>query len=200
MRSFPSLRSFHSFRSFVTLLCVALLPFIHGCAAVAVGGAAAGGYVIGEERRAGAVLADDQAIEFKVSNRVHEKYPTAHINATSYNRLVLLTGEAPDDAAKADIDKIVREVENVRGTFNEIRVSPSTAFPARANDSYITTKVKTRFLDARKFNAVHVKVVTESGTVYLMGLVKRQEANDATEIARTTSGVQKVVRVFEYQD
>jgi osmotically-inducible protein OsmY len=111
-----------------------------------------------------------------------------------------LTGEAPSTEAKADIEKIAREVANVRGTFNEITVGPVTALSTRANDSYITSKVKARFLDGRRFNPVHVKVVTENGTVYLMGIVKRQEADNATEIARTTSGVTRVVRVFEYQE
>ena len=188
-------------RILIILITAALIPFINGCAAVALGGAAAaGGYLVGEDRRQSATLAEDQAIEFKIHNRVAEKHRNAHVNATSYNRMVLLTGEAPDAEAKADIEKIARGVDNVRNTYNELQISGSTSFPARANDSYITSKVKARFLDARKFNPVHVKVVTEAGTVYLLGLVKRQEANDATEIARTTSGVQKVVRVFEYQD
>jgi osmotically-inducible protein OsmY len=187
-------------RLLITALTLAALPVLYGCAAAVVGGAAAGGYLIGEDRRSAAILADDQAIELRVGNRVAEKYPAAHINTTSYNRLVLLTGEAPTAEAKADIEKIAREVPNVRGTFNEIAVGPVTALSTRANDSYITSKVKARFLDARKFNPVHVKVVTENGVVYLMGIVKRQEADSATEVARTTSGVQRVVRVFEYQE
>jgi osmotically-inducible protein OsmY len=145
-------------------------------------------------------MAEDQAMEFKISNRVNEKHPEAHINATAYNRIVLLTGEAPSAQTKAAIEQIVRSVENIRLVYNEIQIAGNSALPARTNDSYVTSKVKTRFVDARKFNAVHVKVVTEAGTVYLMGIVKRQEANDATEVARTTAGVQRVVRVFEYQD
>jgi osmotically-inducible protein OsmY len=185
-------------RSFLTLL--ALIPLMHGCAVVALGGAAAGGYLVGEDRRPVNVMTDDQGVELRVANRVEEKYPTAHINVTAFNKLVLLTGEAPDEAAKNDIDVIARAVPNVRSTVNELQVATSTSFSARANDSYITSKVKARFLDAHKFNPVHIKVVTEAGIVYLMGIVKRQEADDATELARTTSGVQKVVRVFEYQN
>jgi osmotically-inducible protein OsmY len=188
-------------RILLILITAALVPLIQGCAAVALGGAAAaGGYLVGEDRRSAALLADDQAIEFRVQNRVGEKHPGAHVNTTSYNKMVLLTGEAPSAEAKADIEKIARSVGNVRGIYNELQISGSTSFPARANDSYVTSKVKARFLDARRFNPVHVKVVTEAGTVYLMGIVKKQEADHATEIARTTSGVQKVVRVFEYQD
>ena len=188
-------------RYLLTVLTLLSLPLLHGCAAVALGGAAAaGGYMVGEDRRPVPVMTDDQGIEFRVANRVGEKYPGAHVNATSYNYLVLLTGEAPNDAAKADIEQIARSVDKVRGVYNELQVAGSSSFPARANDSYITSKVKARFLDARRFNPVHVKVVTEAGTVYLMGIVKRQEANDASELARTTGGVQRVVRVFEYQD
>ena len=184
---------------FVIALLLPAVIALGGCVAAAVGGAAAGGYLVGEDRRPANAMADDEGIELKASNRITEKYPEAHINSTSYNRLVLLTGEAPTAAAKADIEKIVRELPGVRGTFDEIAVAPATVLSSRTNDSYITSKVKARFVDARKFNPVHVKVVTENSVVYLMGIVKKQEADAATEIARTTSGVRRVVRVFEYQ-
>ena len=186
----------HRFAAAVLLLVVIALG---GCVAAAVGGAAAGGYLVGEDRRAASVMAEDEGIELRASNNISEKFPSAHINSTSYNRLVLLTGEAPTADAKAQIERIVRGLPNVRGTFNEIDVAPVTALSSRTNDSYITSKVKARFVDARKFNPVHVKVVTENSVVYLMGIVKQQEADAATEIARTTSGVRRVVRVFEYQ-
>lgn len=187
-------------RLIVALMMLVTLPLLHGCAAVALGAAAGGGYLIGEDRRAGNTMAEDQAIEFKASNRINEKYPAVHASSTSYNGLVLLTGEVPNEQTKQEIDRIVRGIEGVRGTYNEITIGPISGLQARANDSYITSKVKGRFLDARRFNPVHVKVVTEAGTVYLMGLVKRGEANDASELARTTSGVTRVVRVFEYQN
>lgn len=187
-------------RNIIGLLALAALPLLHGCAAVAVGGAAATGVVMGEDRRTVGTITEDQGIEIKASNRIGEKFGNAHINVTSYNRMLLLTGEASDAAAKSEIEKIARAVENVRGVYNEIQIAGNSALSARANDAYLTSKVKARFVDARKFNVVHVKVVTEASTVYLIGLVKRQEANDATEIARTTGGVQRVVRVFEYLD
>jgi osmotically-inducible protein OsmY len=165
-----------------------------------VGGAAAGGYLVGEDRRSTGMLVEDQDIEFRTANRIKDKYADAHINVTSYNRLVLLTGEAPAAEARSEIERIAREVPNVRGIFNELQVKPVSALSARANDSYVTSKVKARFVDARKFNPIHIKVVTEDGTVYLMGIVKKQEAESATEVARTTSGVKRVVRVFEYQE
>ena len=145
-------------------------------------------------------MTDDQGIELRASNRITEKFPSAHVNSTSFNKIVLLSGEVPDQAAKAEVERIVRGIEGVRGTYNELTVGPPSPLSARANDSYITSKVKTRFLDGRRFNPVHVKVVTEAGTVYLMGVVKKQEANDATELARTTTGVSRVVRLFEIQE
>jgi osmotically-inducible protein OsmY len=194
------MRSAPGMRQLVTVLALASLPVLYGCVAAAVGGAAAGGYLVGEDRRSASVLTDDQGIELRAGNRIGEKHGGAHVNATSYNRLVLLTGEVPTEEAKADIERITREVPNVRGTFNELQVKPVSAMSARANDSYITSKVKARFVDGGRFNVVHVKVVTEDGTVFLMGIVKRQEADNATELARTTTGVKRVVRVFEYQD
>ncbi len=186
-------------RKLITLSLLAALPALYGCVAAMVGGAAAGGYLVGEDRRSASVLSEDQAIEFRVGPRISDKAANAHINATSFNRLVLITGEVPSAEAKDEIEKIVREIPNVRGVYNELVVGPSTAMSVRANDAYVTSKVKTRFVDARKFNPIHVKVVTEDSTVYLMGIVKPQEATDATELARTTSGVRRVVRLFEVQ-
>ena len=188
-------------RILFSLLLLASLPFIHGCAAIAVGGAAAGGVMVAQDRRTVGTMTEDEGIEHKVSGRIGERFKdSAHVNTTSYNRMVLLTGEVPDAAAKTEVERIARGVENVRGVYNETAASGVTSYSARSNDSIITSKVKGRFLDARKFNALHVKVVTENNVVYLLGVVKKQEADDATEIARTTSGVQKVVRVFEIID
>lgn len=183
-----------------TLVLLAVVTVLHGCAAVAIGGAVAGAYMVGEERRPPPVLADDQAIEFKIANQIHEKFVGSHVNTTSYNRMVLLTGEVQSAEMKAAVEKLARSTEGVRGVYNELTVGPVTALSARTNDSLITSKVKGRFVDSGKFHPLHVKVVTEAGTVYLMGLVKRQEADDATEVARTTAGVQRVVRVFEIQE
>jgi len=114
--------------------------------------------------------------------------------------MLLLTGEVPDAAAREEAERIARGVENVRGVYNELVVSGVSSYTVRSNDALLTTKVKSRILDSKSVNGIYVKVVTENSVVYLMGLVKKEEANDATEIARTTSGVQKVVRVFEYID
>jgi len=181
------------------LLVIPLVAILSGCVAAVVGGAGTAA-VLSEDRRTVGTVTEDQGIEFKAESRIRDKYKVAHINLTSYSRMVLITGEVPDAAAKADVEKIVRAVENVRGIYNEVAVGPIGPLSARTNDSFITSKVKARFVDQRKFNAIHVKVVTEADVVYLLGLVKRKEADDAVEIARTTSGVKRVVKLFEYID
>ena len=185
----------------ISLLILSALPLLHGCAPLVVGGAAVGGVMVAQDRRTVGTMTEDEGIEQKASGRIGERFKDGvHVNVTSYNRTALLTGEVPDAAARAEVARITRGVQNVRGVHNETVVSGVTSFTARSNDAITTSKVKSRFLDAGKFNTIHVKVVTENNVVYLMGLMKKQEAADATEIARTTSGVQKVVRVFEYLD
>jgi len=187
-------------RKFFAITCVALLPLLSGCEALIIAGVAATGVMVAEDRRTVGTMTEDEGIEQKAGSRIAEKVKDAHINVTSYNRLVLLTGEVPTQAAKADAERIARAVENVRNVFNELQVAANTAMQSRTNDSVLTSKVKGRFVDSGKFSPVHVKVVTENSVVYLMGMVKKQEAADATEITRTTGGVSKVVRLFEYLD
>jgi osmotically-inducible protein OsmY len=176
-----------------------LLALLQGCAPIIMVGGAATGVIVAEDRRSTGTQVDDQNIEVKAGMRVEQmKNEQIHVNITSYNRNVLLTGEAPTAAVKAEIEKAVATVDNVRGVVNEIAVAGASSFGTRTNDSYITSKVKAGFVTAQKFYPGHVKVVTEAGVVYLLGMVLRQEADDATEIARGVSGVQKVVRVFEY--
>ena len=183
------------------LVLIAILPLAQGCAPLIVGGAAATGVVVAQDRRTVGTITEDEGIELRANGRLRERFgENAYVSVTSYNRTVLLTGQAPDAQTRTEAERIVRGVDNVRGVYNELAVAGLSSFTARSNDSIITSKVKARFVDANKFNALHVKVVTESSVVYLLGMVKKQEANDATEIARTTSGVQKVVRVFEYID
>ena len=187
-------------RNIIGLLIVAALPLLGGCMVAAVGGAAATGVLVAEDRRTVGTMAEDQGIELKTSSRLDDRLRSSHINVTSYNRLVLLSGEVPNAAAREEAERIARGVENVRGVFNELQISGNSSLPVRSNDAYITSIVKARFVDAQKLNPVHVKVVTENSTVFLMGMVKRAEAETASNIARTTGGVQKVVRLFEYLD
>jgi len=185
----------------LSLLAMTVMALLQGCAPLVVGGAAVGGVMVAQDRRTVGTMTEDEGIEQKAAGRIGERFKDAvHVNVTSYNRMVLLTGEVPDAAARTEVERIARGVENVRGVYNETVVSGVTSYTARSNDAITTSKVKGRFLDSGKFNVIHVKVVTENNVVYLMGLMKKQEAADATEIARTTSGVQKVVRVFEYLD
>lgn len=177
---------------------VAIASTLAGCAPVVVGGAAAGGSMALDRRTSGAYV-EDQAIEVKaetqIINQLGEK---AHINVTSFNRNVLMTGEARDEESRKKAETIIKGLENVRNITNEVIVGMISAMSSRANDTYLTSKVKTRMLTENKFPANYVKVVTEDSVVFLMGMVTRKEADDAVEIARNTDGVSKVVKVFEY--
>lgn len=180
----------------VVLLAVFLLQ---GCVeSLIVGGAATGAYVA-TDRRQPEIVAGDERVELTAGSRIGDRYgDRVHVNVTSYNYNVLLTGEVPDAQSKTGIEKIVSEVPQVKGVVNELQIAGLTSLTSRANDTYITGRVKGAFVTENKFQATHVKVVTESAVVYLLGLVTRKEADDATAIARSTSGVKKVVRVFEY--
>ena len=183
-------------RSFLLLPLLAVsLPGCIEMAAVGAG-AAALGY---EDRRTTGTMVEDEGIELRATNRVSERFgDRVHINITSFNRSVLITGEVPNANTKSEIEKIVQGVPSVRSITNELQVAGGTSLSSRATDSTITGKVKARFVDSGKFSALHVKVITEAGVVYLLGIVTEGEANEAVEIARTTGGVKKVVKVFEY--
>ncbi len=185
-------------RKLIGCVILAALPLLSGCIAAVVGGAAATGVLIAEDRRTIGTITEDRGIELKASSRVGEKVPAGHFNYTSFNRNLLLTGEVADAAARDEAERTARAIENVRTVYNELQIGQVSPLTARSSDAYITSSVKARFVNGAQFNPVHVKVVTEGGVVYLMGLVKRAEGDAATEIARTTSNVQKVVRLFEY--
>lgn len=191
-------RNRHTAKAFALVAALAAVPpLLTGCVPVAAVGVGAGALVFADRRPTETYIADE-AIETRTANRINEKFgDRAHVNATSYNRAVLLTGEVPNEAARAEAERIASAVPNVKAITNELLVAGPSSYMARSNDGYITSKVKARFIDANKFAPNHVKVITEAGTAYLLGLVTQREANDAVEIARTTGGVQKVVRVFE---
>jgi len=172
---------------------------LQGCAPLVIGAAAAGTAMVATDRRTTGAQLDDEIIEDKIVVTVTQRFKgDFHVNATSYNGIVLLTGEVPAEAAKADIGEIARTTPKVRSVQNELVVGAVTDMGSRSNDSLITSKVKARFVEANKFQINHVKVVTERGVVYLMGVVRRDEADAAASIASTTSGAQRVVKVFEY--
>ena len=175
-------------------LCAPILAGCFGAAAVGVGA----GALLLTDRRNSETYISDEGLEIRAANRITEKYgDKVHVNVISYNRMVLLTGEVPTEAIKADVEKLASGVPNVKSISNELAIAGPSSFGGRSNDSYITSKVKARFVDANKFAPNHVKVITEAGVVFLLGLVTQAEANAAVEITRTTGGVQKVVRVFE---
>ena len=181
------------------LLAVAALLPLAGCVPLVVGAAAGGTALVVTDPRTTGTQVDDEVIEDKISYTLHERFKgDFHVNVTSYNGIVLLTGEVPAEQARADIAEIARTTPKVRAVQNELAIGPVTDLNSRSNDTLITSKVKTRFVEANKFQINHVKVVTERGVVYLMGLVPRSEADAAAELASTTSGVQRVVKVFEY--
>jgi osmotically-inducible protein OsmY len=181
------------------LLAAATALLLQGCVPLVVGAAVGGTAMVATDRRTTGTQVDDEIIEDKLSFSIRERFKgDFHINVTSYSGIVLLTGEVPAEAARADIGAMALATPKVRAIQNELAVGPVTDINSRTNDSLITSKVKTRFVEANKFQINHVKVVTERGIVYLMGIVRRSEGDAAAEIASTTSGVQRVVKVFEY--
>jgi osmotically-inducible protein OsmY len=186
------------FRTTVVLAAVAASTLISACAPLVVGGAMLGGTLMATDRRTSGAQLEDQAIELKARNRVREVIgERGHVSITSYNRMALITGEVPADADKAAVEQAVQRVENVRSTVNELEVTPASSLTSRSNDVILTSKVKASFVDAKDVFANAYKVVTERGTVYLMGRVTEREASRAVEIARGIGGVRKVVRVFD---
>ena len=180
-------------------LAVAAAAALQGCVPVVIGAGGAAAYSSLEDRRTTGTQIDDESIEVRASNRVNDRFgSTVHVNVTSYNRVALLSGEVPDERSRTDAEKIVRAVPTVRDVTNDLQVSGISSLASRGNDSYLTLKVRGRLLDTKALSQVHIKVVTESGVVYLMGLVTQAEADEAVELARNTGGVRKVVKVFEY--
>jgi osmotically-inducible protein OsmY len=180
-----------------TLLAALASVALGGCGAVMFG-AAVGTVMVATDRRSTGTQVEDQTIETKVQSRIREILgDRGHVNAVSYSRMVLLTGEVDTEADRSAIEQAVIRIENVRSTVNELAVMAPTAMSARSNDTILTSKVKASFVDAKDLQVNTIKVVTERSTVYLMGRVTEREATRASEVARGVSGVQKVVRVFE---
>lgn len=180
------------------LALVLATPLMSGCAALLVGGAAAGTALTVTDRRTTGAQIEDQLIELKARNRVREVLPdSGNVSATSFNRILLLTGEVPTEANKSAMEASAAQIDNVRSVVNELAVRETSTFASRSSDTAITGKVKATLIDARAFPANAVKVVTERGNVYLLGLVTEAEGNKAAELARGVSGVLKVVKVFE---
>jgi osmotically-inducible protein OsmY len=171
---------------------------LSGCTVLAIGGVAAGATMTATDRRTTGTQLEDQLIELKARNRTREVLPdSGNVSATSYNRVLLVTGEVPTEANRAAIEATLMQIDNVRSVVNELAVRETAAFSSRSSDSILTGKIKATFTDARTFPINAVKVVSERGNVYLMGLVSEAEGNRAAELARGVGGVMRVVKVFE---
>ncbi len=180
-----------------TLAAALLATTLSGCAPLLIGGAAVGTLVAVDRRTSGSQL-EDETIELRAKSRLGEVLGSrAHINVTSYNRQVLLTGEVPDAATKQLVEQTVAKVDNVRSVVNELGVMSASTLTQRSTDAFITGKVKASLVDAKDLTATAFKVVTERGAVYLLGRVTQRESERATAVVRQISGVNRVVRVFE---
>jgi osmotically-inducible protein OsmY len=178
---------------------VAAATLLAGCAPIVVGTAVVAGAVVVTDRRTSGAQLDDEVIEGKASGRIGEALPgdNVRVNTTSYNRMVLLTGEVPNEADKTTVEQVVARIDNVVSVVNELTVGPPNSFNEKTKAAFITTKVKASLVDAKDLFANQIKVITHRGVVYLMGRVTEREATRAAEIARGVSGVVKVVKVFE---
>ena len=185
--------------SFYLLL---LSVLIQGCVAAGLAGIGTTAAVVHDTRTAGTVV-EDQAIELKAAQVLYadkEIRKSSHINVTSYNTRVLITGETPSEELRMRIVEAIRNIEKVSHVYDELTIAAPSSLMSRSSDSLITSKVKTKLLTLKNFDGTRVKVVTERGIVYLMGLVTREEGERATAVTRQTGGVQKVVKVFQYLD
>ena len=184
-------------RTHLLLALAALTISLQGCLPLAVTGIGATALLV-DDRRSTGVYVEDENVEWKARGRLLERFKDVHINVTSFNLSVLLTGEVPTEQMKLEIAEAIRNIPSVKNVVNELAVGGNSAYTSRANDTFITTNVKTRFINNGKFSINHVKVVTEAGTAFLLGIVTREEGDAAAELARTTSGVSRVVKAFEY--
>lgn len=185
----------------LTISALAALTALSGCVPLVVGGAAVGGAVVATDRRSSATVLNDEGIELRAGRQIYDIVGgSSHVNATSWNGRLLLTGEVPSEQNRQQAEQVARSVEYVREVVNDLAVMPSSGLGTRTNDSFITSKVKSALVGTAGVSSRNVKVITERGSTYLMGSVTREEAEAATEAARTVAGVQRVVRVFEYVD
>lgn len=180
--------------------------WLAGCAPLVIGAAAVGGATVVHDRRTTGTIVEDQSIETKVIAALYrepELMKQSHVNVTSYNNVVLLSGETPTEAFRSRAEEITKSVDHVRRVYNELTIAAPSSYMTRSSDTWLTTQVKAYFVkvrDIKGFDPTRVKVVSEKGTVYLMGIVSHREGDAAAESARQVGGVQRVVKLFEYTD
>ena len=185
----------------LALVTALALSVLQGCVPAIIAAGVGASAMVATDRRSTGAQADDPSIELKINTAAGSSYGNdIHVNVLSFNATVLLTGEVPSKAILDDIVKVAQTTDRVKKVDSYLVIGPNAEMSTRTNDSYVTSKVKARFVESEKFSATHVKVVTERGVVYLMGIVSRAEGVDAAQIAATTTGVGKVVKIFEYTD
>ena len=189
----------------IKLFLILIIPFLFsGCSTIATGGAEVSGLSLLHDRRSSKAILIDERIEIKAGMELNSNDETrkkCHFNVTAYNGTVLVTGETPTESLRNKIISIVRVIPGVKLVHNELKIAPLSSFATRSHDTLITTKVKSSLSNVKNlpgFDATRVKVITENGIVYLLGLVHKNEGHLATEIARRESGVKQVVKIFEY--
>jgi osmotically-inducible protein OsmY len=186
------------YRRLALLLSTAFLALLQGCAPILIGGAFIGTGMLASDRRTSGTVVEDEGIELKAAARLRENLgDRVHVNITSYNRQVLISGEVPNAQDKQLVEKIVSGVENVRNIVNELGVMGNSTLAQRSSDVVVSSRVKARLVDAQDLSANAFKIVTERGVVYMMGRVTQRESTRATDIVSSTSGVQRVVRLLE---
>ncbi len=184
--------------AWVASLGAVLVTSLTACVPVLMGGAMVGTVLVASDRRTSGAQLEDEGIELRAASRIREALgERVHVNLTSFNRRVLITGEVPTEADRQQVEQVVARVENVQTVVNELGVLGNTTLTQRSSDSLVTGRIKAGLVDAKDLMVNAFKVTTERGTAYLMGRVTQREADRAVEIARTTTGVQKVVKVFE---
>ena len=183
-------------------LIVAALPGLSGCLPAVVVAGAGGGYAVHDRRSIGSQI-DDQTLAFRIEGAIHEDAEikeSGHVNVTSYNGRILITGEAPTERARARAAGTAQADPNVRGVFNELQVAAPSSLLSRSNDLLLEGKAKASLfsIELADFDPTRIKITVEQGVVYLMGIVTGEEADAATDVIRRVSGVEKVVKIFEY--
>ena len=186
---------------FLGSFCLLSLPLLQGCLAAAAGGAATGASIATDRRTTGTIV-DDQSIELKATYNLSQHkdlWKASHINVISYNNVLLLVGQTPSEHYKQEAEEAVSNIPKIRQVHNELTIAEPASLGTRSNDSWITTQIKTKLIGHKDINAGRIKVITEEGVVYLMGITTPEEEMIATNIARETSGVERVVQIFEPQ-
>lgn len=178
-------------------MVLAAAAALQACAPLLLGGLVIGGGLVATDRRTTGIQLEDEGIELRAAARVRELATLGQVSITSYNRMVLITGEVPATREKLAVEAAVMKVENVRSVVNDLTIANNSGIGARSGDALLSTKVKASLIDAKDLQANAYKVVVERGVVYLMGRVTEREANRGVEVARAVPGVEKVVKVFE---